>query len=98
VTAGKRTCHSHNGPNEPLVSCWAACRSFRSAGTWLMQSYCFCTCADFLESMDPSVRIKLRSMFDDGLVGRWLAAATLDKQHTYAAQHSSTDRAAAEAV
>ena len=25
--------------------------------------------ADFLESMDPSVRIKLRSMFDDGLVG-----------------------------
>lgn len=25
--------------------------------------------ADFLESMDPSVRIKLRSMFDDGVVG-----------------------------
>lgn len=25
--------------------------------------------AEFLESMDPSVRIKLRSMFDDGLVG-----------------------------
>jgi hypothetical protein len=70
VTAGKRTRHLHNGPNEPLVSCWAPVARFVQLGTWLMESYCLCTCADFLESMDPSVRIKLRSMFDDGLVGR----------------------------
>jgi hypothetical protein len=64
---------------------------FAQPGIQLMQSYCLCTCADFLESMDPSVRIKLRSMFDDGLVGRcdsqqlsW--TSSMHGQHSTAAQ------------
>lgn len=60
----------HIDQTQPLVSCRQHVARFGQPGTQLMQSYCLCTCADFLESMDPSVRIKLRSMFDDGMVGR----------------------------